>query len=559
MKNWIRWWGLGAFICIVLLWWLLIDVVIKFALETAGTEINGAKVELASADLQLMNAQLTLHQLQVSNPNVPMENAFESSMIDLEFDSLRLLRRQFVVNRMTINDLKINTPRASSGAIGGRFFSKQKTFNSDNLKLATAIPGLSLPDTDTLLAEEKQHLQNQVQEISKNLQTLEDQWQKRIDELPNDDDFKTYKQRWQILKEKDWMEKLQGIRQLQKDIDHDLNTISSLDKQLKKDLLTVQQQIHKAQQLPAKEADRLLAKVGLSNGTRAISEAIMSGQIKQWIQQASGVSTLANETNNASEPAPPARGKGQWVHFNETQTMPDALIRNANINGQLALAGQIINFQGEAKNLSHPPQRWHQPAQFNLSGGTNKGGELYAEGILDHRHSVNDTILFSVKNLPINIIKLSKSQTLSLDMQGGLANIQSNFSVKGSRIDWQTNSQFNQVDLKASSQSSSKTNSIIIDALSVIKDFSISIGISGTAENPQLSFYSDMDKLLEGALNNEIKKQSAGLKNKLQKKITAELAPQLQKLNEQSDYFSSLENKLSNKQKEIEKFSKGVL
>mgnify|MGYP000221095721 CR=1 FL=1 len=560
MKNWIRWWGLGVFVCIGLLWWLLIDVVIKFAIETAGTELNGAKVELASADFQLLGAQLTLHQLQVTNPKLPMENAFAASLIDLEFDSLRLLRRQFIVEQMSVIDLELNTPRASSGAIGGRFFSQQGAFNSDNLKLANTIPGLSLPNTEAMLAEEKQHLQNQVKEISENLQALEGQWQKHIDELPNDDDLKAYKKRWKTLKEKDWMEKLQGIRQLQKDIENDLNTISSLDEQLEKDLLTVQQQIHKAQQLPAKEADRLLAKVGLSNGTQAITEAIMSGQVKQWIKQGSGfITSISGGASASSKPAPPARGKGQWIHFNETQSMPDTLIRHADINGRLSVAGQVINFQGKAQDLSHQPQRWLQPAQFTISGTSPKGGELYAEGIIDHRESANHKIRFSVKDLSVEKIKLSQSNVLSLDMLGGFANIQGDLSIKGNNIDLQTSSQFKQVDLKANSQSSSRANAIIVDALSDIKDFSLSIGLNGTTQNPQLIFNSDMDKLLGGALNNEIKKQSAGLKDKLQKNIATQLKPQLQQLNQQSDYFSSLEKLLSNKQKDIETFSKGVL
>lgn len=559
MKNWIRWWGLGVFLAIALLWWLLIDVVIKFAIETVATEINGAKVELASVDFRLLPTQLTLHQLQITNPSLPMENVFESSKIDLELDSYRLLRRQFIVEQMALNGLQMNTARTSSGAINGRLLSKKGLFNSDKLDIADTIPGLSLPDTDALLAEEKQHLQQQVDEMSNDLKALESQWQTRIDELPDDEKIAAYKQRWEILKEKGWAEKLQGIRQLQKDIGKDLSLISSLDKQLKKDVLTVQQHIQNAKQLPAEEADRLLAKVGFSGNTKAITEAILSGQLKQWLQQ--GMSIVAGLSGGmiSNEPPAPARGEGQWLHFTEAQPMPDTLIRNADINGQLKLAGQAIDFQGNAQDFSHQPQRWHKPAQFTLNGTAKTGGEFYAEGLIDHRAAANDDIVFSVKNLSIEQLTLADNKTLSLDMLAGTANIEGEFSLQGNNINLQTSSQFKQVNLQADSRSSSKANDIIVEALSSTNDFTLAVGLSGTATNPQFSFNSDMDKLLGKALNNEIKKQSAGLKDQLQKKIAAQLAPQLQQINQQGESFSDLEGLLSGKKKDIEAISKGLL
>ena len=560
MKSWIRWWGLGAFICIILLWWLCIDSIIKIAIETLGTEANGAKVELDSAQFTLMPTTLKLERLQVTDPSQPMANLVEVEQMTLDLDSLRLLRRQAIVDQLSASGLQFNTERTHSGAIKGRILSQEGILNSDTFNLSDTIPGLSLPDTDTLIAEEKQHLQNEVDGISQQLKALEDQWQKRIDDLPDDEDFAAYKQRWKETKKKGWMEKLQGIRELQKDIERDLNNISGLDDQLSKDLVIVQQQLDKAKQLPAKEADRLLAKAGLDNGTQAISEAIMSGQIKQWAQQAMGVvSKLSGGTADNSTPAQPPRGKGQWVHFVEEQPMPDVLVRKADLSGQLAIGDQAIQFKGSAQDLTHQPKRWHNPAQFKLTGNAQQGGDFSATGLIDHRQEANDEIQFSINKLALQKLTLSDSDNLMLTLGKGLADISGNLTLKGKNIDLQTEGDFKQVSLNASTDSPSTTNEIIISALSSIQDFALSLGITGTAQQPKLTFNSDMDQFLEKALNKEIKKQTAGLKDKLQNQLSEQIAPQLKQLNGQADYLQSLESILGEKQKDIEAFSKGVL
>lgn len=50
MMNWIRSWGIALFAVLTLIWVLSIDWLVKSAIIAYGTELNGAQVELESAE-----------------------------------------------------------------------------------------------------------------------------------------------------------------------------------------------------------------------------------------------------------------------------------------------------------------------------------------------------------------------------------------------------------------------------------------------------------------------------------------------------------------------------
>ena len=87
MTRYIRWGGLVAFLVVVGLvagfWFLFVDGIVEEVIEDQGTRAVGAKVELASADLSLLPAGLTLVGLQVTNPDAPMTNVVEIGRLAL--------------------------------------------------------------------------------------------------------------------------------------------------------------------------------------------------------------------------------------------------------------------------------------------------------------------------------------------------------------------------------------------------------------------------------------------------------------------------------------------
>ena len=98
-------------------WFLIIDRVIEHYIEKAGTSMVGAKVELDKADLSLFPLGLTLTRLQVTDPSSPMRNALEAGRIAFLMDGVNLLLSKVTIDEMSVEGVRFNTPRESSGAI----------------------------------------------------------------------------------------------------------------------------------------------------------------------------------------------------------------------------------------------------------------------------------------------------------------------------------------------------------------------------------------------------------------------------------------------------------
>jgi uncharacterized protein (TIGR03545 family) len=104
-------------VIVVLCWLFYVDRAIRLAIEYVGTEIVGAKVELASARLRLRHADLVLQGLQVTNPDAPMTNLFEIPEIVADLNGRALLDKKVVIETLAVRGMRFGTPRRTSGAI----------------------------------------------------------------------------------------------------------------------------------------------------------------------------------------------------------------------------------------------------------------------------------------------------------------------------------------------------------------------------------------------------------------------------------------------------------
>lgn len=109
---------LGATLVLVAVsWWLLLDLAVERAVEYVGTEIVGARVDLASADASLSRGSVVLRGLEVTNPDKPMTNLVQSDEIVARIRVLPLLEKKVVIDTMALRGVRFGTPRRTSGAI----------------------------------------------------------------------------------------------------------------------------------------------------------------------------------------------------------------------------------------------------------------------------------------------------------------------------------------------------------------------------------------------------------------------------------------------------------
>lgn len=94
--------------------WLL-----KSAIEREGSQALKAELNLASADLHLFPPGLTLHDVQVTNPQQPLRNLVTVERANAVFAIGALFERRIVADAVQLHGLRFNQPRLHSGAIAG--------------------------------------------------------------------------------------------------------------------------------------------------------------------------------------------------------------------------------------------------------------------------------------------------------------------------------------------------------------------------------------------------------------------------------------------------------
>lgn len=555
IKNWARWWGLVLFVVIAIIYYLSIDTLIRIAIESAGSQAIGAKVDIASTEFQLSPLSLSIMGLAVSNPKQPMENLFISDSIQLSLDSSHLLRRQVIVDQALISGLQLYTPRTRSGALSS---DPVTSADNDSDSKPLTIPGSTLTDPKQIIAAEKEAIKAKFKAIENNIKAIEKQWQKHLAELPDDEALEQYQQRWTALKKKNWLEKISDTKALQKDIKKDLKKIRRLDDQLEKDIATVKSEIKKAKQLPEKEADRLLAEAGYSGGSKELANTLFGSQAKQWLAKVTGLlgSNASDDTGTENKTA--TRGKGQWVHFNEKNPHPDFLIKKAKLSGQFTLSGETIDFSGNINDITHQAKRWHKPTTFAVTGSSAAGAKFNSEGSIDLRNEPNSQLNAQFQHFKLKDLALSKSESMPISLNSTNLDGTLKATLKGHHINVNANNHFSEADFAShSSGSSSKTQQMINDALNDIDNFTLNLKLSGNSEKPNLSIKSNLDKALGSAFKKQASKQLAKYKKQLTAGLEKEFAPDISSL-KQSDSLGNISEQLDSKKAEIKGFSKGL-
>jgi len=205
MVRFIRWKGLIAFLIVTVIfssfWFLFVDSIVKSSIEKYGTQAVGAKVDVAKADLSLFPAGLELVGLQITNPEDPMKNAAEISRIKMAIDSVQLLRRKIIVNFMSLEGVRFDTPRKKSGAL------KKSTAKSGTQKQPSApgsesfsLPTFEIPSAKDILEKEALTSLTLIGSFQNDLQSEKKKWEKLLTELPDKKKFEEYKDRIKKIK-----------------------------------------------------------------------------------------------------------------------------------------------------------------------------------------------------------------------------------------------------------------------------------------------------------------------------------------------------------------------
>ena len=541
MTNWIRSWGIALFAMLVLIWVMSVDWLVKRTIIIYGSQLNGAQVELESADLSLWPAGLQLINLRVTDAYNPMFNSFEAGAITATLDTALLLRRQLIVEQLDIVDVRINSPRTHSGATKDT----PTTAKSARFDFSDLVPDISLPDMNILLADAQQQVNAEITKIEQQIEGVEQRWRNNIQQLPSKDKVAEYRDRWDKLSSASFMEKILAAKKLKGEISNDLKVIKTFRKQLNSDRVLISQQIARAKGLPSAQADRVIQSSGLSDENIAFVRSITGEQINQWISRAKGFGgSLSSEDAQLTH----VRGQGRRVTFLEDNPLPQVLIRRGQFNGRLQLASSNMSVTGTLSDIAYPLEEYSQPATLVVIAKDNRNASLLLKATLDHRTAdFNDSFNLEIMNLPFNEMSLSSGSEKNLVLKTATLNFTAIGNASQSTLIANVVAKLSNPKLQADPARAAKSEQWIAETLNLLDSVDLHVDISGALKDPMVDITSNLDKILAAGLKSQMSTQADKFKQQFTDKLGQQTSGQLTDLSAKGDFLKDIQALLNDR------------
>lgn len=543
----VRWQGLLIFVVlgalVAGLWLLFVDRYAERTIESAGTSIVGAKVELDKADVSLSPLGLTLVGLKVTNPDAPMTNAFEVGRIAFRMDGPNALRRKVIIEEMSVEDVRLNTPRKTSGAVA----STGKT----PLEQLAELPSFVIPNVKEAFEKEKADLRSLklVTGAAADAETARTRWEVKLKELEAAADIEKYRKRYAEFKAKTGKVTVghliggsADLIALQKEVKADIQTVTEAKKLFTADFSALQKIAADAPAAVREDARRIIDKysltpAGLTNISRMLFGPKIASSVRsalQWNERLTPFIERVKEKVNGKDVVKPVRAEGRNVRFREDRPLPDFLTRLAKVSISLPQG----NFAGRIENMTSDPDILGRPLKFAFSAEKLKGlRSASLEGTFDRVDPAarKDVLNLRLRGYEARDVKLVASKSLPVDLAEGLADLDVSASLEKGALTARITAGVRSARLLVGKGEerqglAGRVDGAIRSALAGVTSLSLTAEITGTTEDFELKVRSDLDEVLKSAVGGLVRDQLAGFEGDIQKAIAGEVDGPLGKL-----------------------------
>ncbi|OZG75079.1 chromosome segregation ATPase [Hahella sp. CCB-MM4] len=520
---------IALLLLIIIVALFFIDVIAKYVIEEEGTKAVKARVELESVDVRFFPLGVSLEGLKVTNPQEPMTNAFEAGLIDANVAFAPLLKSKVIVDSAALTGMRFNTARQSSGAVPGLTPPPgNEPSMLDKLKQDFKLPTFQVPDPDQLLAQADLQTVKLANELQTSIGQSKQEWNQRIDGLPDKETLEGYKQRIKALKEsKDPLKRLQALKDvanIQKEVKSDLDKIKSAREDLNKEIANLKSGIAKIKAAPKQDIDKMLGMVGLdADAVQGLAKGLFGDEVAQWIGNGyAWYEKLLPYMNGGGESSAQAQPVADTTDYSDG--LPKFLVKRLTLDGELPFPGEKVPFSGEFTDLTDQASVWGKPAQLALNSQAKAIGGLDFKGVLDHVVPANakDTFNFDLKNLPLQDIVFSSREDFPVTMAKALAVVAGQAEIKGGDLDLKVDTRFLEVQMaNLLAGDSAPLKQAMIDALKSVSELDVLVLATGALQDPDVKMSTSLDKIFSQSMRGLIKKEQDKLTGQLQTKLNS--------------------------------------
>ncbi|MGD8639528.1 MAG: TIGR03545 family protein [Gammaproteobacteria bacterium] len=537
MLKWIR--PAGAIVFLVLItaiglsWWLLADWLLKASIESGGTKIVGARVELAGADLTFSPLGFHLENLQITNPRQPMQNMAQFGKVTGSLELKPLLMGQVIIEEMSATGVRFNTERKTSGALPKKKAeTKSQQPGSEKSKLDFDAAKDKLPSVDEILEKEPITTLEKTKAFEERIKTERAEFEKNLASLPDAAKIKQHQQHIQQLTEsnikspEELKQRKEDLKQLKNEIRADRDALQSVRDQLKNAKGELNRQYNELKQAPAEDWNRIQSRYGLNaTGAGNITGLLFGDNAQTWLSRiltwSQQAQRLLPSGGDTPQPVKPQRGSGRFINFATANPLPNFLIRKAKLGLQIP-AG---NIDLEINDATHRPDILGRPMRLHAAGNKLQSADsIKIDGVIDHvkPDSAKDTINWSLTGYKMADVSISKSSALPLTLTSALANFKGEFEIAGGKLSANVDAGFN--NTKWSSTATEGWQGRVAKSITSINRFNLDGELQGSLASPSISLHSDLDDQLKQAVAGQLKTAQSELESKFKARLNDEVS-----------------------------------
>lgn len=536
MKSIIRLPGLIAFFVIVGLISgisiVFMDVWIKLIAEKSLAKATGAEVNISSVEHTFSPFGITLNHIQLTDPKAPKTNQFEAQFVSAKIDLAPLLLRKLIIDDLTISGVKLGALRESEGDVYRKPAENQ--VQDENI-FADAI---TLPSVDDILAKSPlkttKAIENTQAVYAKHSTTLKQQYAA----LPDKNQLADYQTRIKALTETDYKDPIKLVAAkkefdiLKDEILKDKKRLSDFKQSISQAKNELTPQLAALKAAPGQDYAQLQSLIaGDADTINDVTTLVFGEKAAKWSQYVLAAFNMVGPMLNAQGQAEEQTigYAGKWVSFDDTSSLPDMWIKKA----QISLQWQQEQIVSHWQDITHQHDVLGSPTVFSVNSTSSS---LWQSLILNGDLWLGETGAKMNQNWALSGLKLAEMDLVSQDKLTSQLNSGLLSSTGQATLDAGAISGKASIDLKSliiQATGSNKMTNIVADTLNQLKNLTINSDISGTIDNIDLSFSSDLNKQIGGALLSNISTEQQTKLDELRQKLNQKTEGMLGEKNSQ--------------------------
>jgi len=529
---------------------LFFDKILKKAIIASGQFAVGAKVEIDYLKTSFKNCSITINGFRAADKNNYFKNLVDIEKIKFDVRFAPLLRKKVVIDEMSVDGLRWQTDRKTSGELPKKEKPKNqqeskfsKLFKSAKDKTVTEFNNLPSVETfnkiqgqvnnfdiNKLIEDSGLSSIKEVEKVSAELQNKYKSYQDKVNNFNYEEKINKAKTLADELSKSKFgsladiantAKKVNELKTIKKEFDDILVELNNA----KKDVSATVDVTKQIKNTIASDVNMICEKISIPTlNTKNISQMLFGPKwvnrvektiyyisiIKQYIPEGSDEKKVKEVKQ---------RALGRDIIFKEL-LYPSLLISKINVTGTTAKTKEEtgIDFSGLIKNISSSPSLVNAPITLELAGN-NSIQKINVTGLFDHRtKDSKDNIKVEFTGLSGTILNIEPNDYLPL-VDTANVDVAGTFDLNNSGFLCSSDIAFKNIKEKALNTVEGNLK-YLAQITNSIKSFDVNLTAqTQDSENLDVKINSDIDKKLYDAISKLFSAKVNEAKDKIKQKV----------------------------------------